>query len=154
MSYGVAMISRLLRIIGLFSKRALYKWLYSAKRTYNFMEPTNRSHPVLTQRTIHLCFYPVLRVCDPFSFWAVSRRAMLGDVTRVSHDLNGRHIDTCHVISDMTYEWVMPHMNESCHIWMRWHVSMCRPWMRFLRRHIHTDDERWGAGVEYHFQEI
>ena len=37
---------RLLQIIGLFCKRALPKRLYSEKETYNFKEPTNRSHPV------------------------------------------------------------------------------------------------------------
>ena len=45
-SYGVATISRLLQIIGLFRKRALYKRRYSAKETYHFKEPTNRSHPI------------------------------------------------------------------------------------------------------------
>jgi hypothetical protein len=45
-SYGVATISRLLQIIGLFCKRALYKRLYSAKETYNLKEPTDRSHPI------------------------------------------------------------------------------------------------------------
>ena len=44
--YGVATISRLLKIIGLFCKRALQKRLYSAKETYDFKEPTNRSHPI------------------------------------------------------------------------------------------------------------
>jgi len=44
-SCGVATISRLLKIIGLFCKRALSKGRYSAKETYNFKEPTNRSHP-------------------------------------------------------------------------------------------------------------
>ena len=44
--YGVAMISRPLKIIGLFCKRALKKRRYSAKETYNFKEPTNRSHPI------------------------------------------------------------------------------------------------------------
>jgi len=42
--YGVATISRLLKIIGLLCKRALYKRRYSAKETYNFKETTNRSH--------------------------------------------------------------------------------------------------------------
>jgi len=44
-TYGVAMTSRLLKSIGLFCKRTLQKRLYSAKETYNFKEPTNRSHP-------------------------------------------------------------------------------------------------------------
>ena len=45
--YGVATISRLLKIIGLLCKRALSKRWYSAKDTYNFKEPTHRSHPIL-----------------------------------------------------------------------------------------------------------
>jgi len=43
---GVAMSSRLLKMIGLFCKRAPYNKLYSAKETYNFKEPTNGSHPI------------------------------------------------------------------------------------------------------------
>ena len=48
--YGVATISRLLKSTGLFCKRALQKRLYSAKETYHFKEPTNRSHPILRIR--------------------------------------------------------------------------------------------------------
>jgi len=44
--YGVASISRLLKITGLFFNRALLKRLYSAKETYNLIEPTHRSHPI------------------------------------------------------------------------------------------------------------
>ena len=44
--YGVASINRLLKIVGLFCKRALQKRLYSAKETYHFKEPTNCSHPI------------------------------------------------------------------------------------------------------------
>ena len=43
--YGVATTSRLLKIICLFCKRGLQMRQYSAKETYNFKEPTNRSHP-------------------------------------------------------------------------------------------------------------
>jgi len=42
--YVVATISRLLKIIGLFCKRALQKRRHSAKETYNFKEPTNVRH--------------------------------------------------------------------------------------------------------------
>ena len=41
--YGVATISKLLKIMGLFCKRALLKRLFSAKQTYNFKEPTHLS---------------------------------------------------------------------------------------------------------------
>jgi len=44
--YGAATCSRLLKIIGLFCKRALWKRRYSAKETCNFKDPINRSHPM------------------------------------------------------------------------------------------------------------
>jgi len=46
-SYGVASVSRIDSIIGLFCKRDLYKRLYSAKETCNLIHPTNRSHPIV-----------------------------------------------------------------------------------------------------------
>ena len=74
--YGVATISRLLKITGLFCKRALSKGLYSAKETYDFKEPTNCSHPIYLStclRTTYstptntlytaLCIFTYLRAC-------------------------------------------------------------------------------------------
>jgi len=69
--YGVAMTSRLLRIIGLFGKRALYKTRYSAKETYKFKEPTNRSHPICIYLYVfvyvcicsRICWYMFVYVC-------------------------------------------------------------------------------------------
>jgi len=43
--YGVATISRLLKIMGLFCKRALQKRRTFSKGTYNLKEATNRRHP-------------------------------------------------------------------------------------------------------------
>jgi len=48
--YGVAAISRLLKITGLFCKRALQKRQYSAKETNHLKEP-DRSHPILRHLT-------------------------------------------------------------------------------------------------------
>ena len=45
-SYGVALVSRIDQIAGLFCKRALWKRQYSAKETYNFIDPTDHSHPI------------------------------------------------------------------------------------------------------------
>jgi len=55
-SYGVATSSRLLTIICLFCKRALSKRRYSAKETYTFKEPTNRSPPISFQ-CMSICRY-------------------------------------------------------------------------------------------------
>jgi len=44
--YGVALVSRIDRIIGLFCKRARYKRQHSEKETLNLIDPTNRRHPI------------------------------------------------------------------------------------------------------------
>jgi len=44
--YGVALVSKIDKIIGFFCKRALQKSQYSAKKSYNLIDPTNRSHPI------------------------------------------------------------------------------------------------------------
>jgi len=46
LTHGVALVSKIDKIIGLFCKRALEKRRYSAKATYNFIDPINRSHPI------------------------------------------------------------------------------------------------------------
>ena len=50
-------MSRLLKILGLFCKRALWKRRYSAKVAYNFKEPTNRSHPIVVYDSKYTCGY-------------------------------------------------------------------------------------------------
>ena len=45
--YGVATMSRLLKIIGVFCKRDLQKRPIFCKETYIFKHPTNRSHPIV-----------------------------------------------------------------------------------------------------------
>ena len=62
--YGVATISRLLKMIGLFCKRALWKRQYSAKETYNLIDPTDRSHRV---------FQCVTTASDRYGVASVSR---------------------------------------------------------------------------------
>jgi len=47
--YGVATISRMLKNIGLFCKRALQKRPVLCKETCIFKHPTNRSHPIAVQ---------------------------------------------------------------------------------------------------------
>ena len=48
-SYGVAAVSRLLKIIGLFCRISSFLWGSFAKETHNFKEPANCSHPISRQ---------------------------------------------------------------------------------------------------------
>ena len=90
-TYGVATISRLLKITGLFCKRALQKRLYSAKETYNFKEPTSRGHPIWISRVTYTWRNDVIR------------QVVMSSVN-----------ESCQVwMSHATFEWVMSHMNES-----------------------------------------
>ena len=45
--YGVPTISRLLEITGLFCRISSFLWGFFAKETYNFIDPTNRNHPIV-----------------------------------------------------------------------------------------------------------
>ena len=51
--YGVASVSRNDKKIGIFCKRALQKRQYSAKETYDFIDASDRSHPICVWR---VCF--------------------------------------------------------------------------------------------------
>ena len=62
--YRVATISRLLRIIGLFCRISSFLWNSFAKETYNFKEPTNRSHPTC----VYLCVSLGCRVLGVYDF--------------------------------------------------------------------------------------
>ena len=55
--YGVASISRMLKNIGLFCKRALQKRPIFCKETYIFKHPINRSHPIGTIGTVRCTSY-------------------------------------------------------------------------------------------------
>jgi len=44
--YGVALATKIDKIIGLCCKIALQQRQYSAKKTYNLIDPTDRSHPI------------------------------------------------------------------------------------------------------------
>ena len=74
-SYGVDTVSSLLKNIGLFCKRDLWKRRYSAKETYIFNEPTNHSHPILEMCTVGVLlelyryFFNLLEMCLYVSYW-------------------------------------------------------------------------------------
>jgi len=59
-TYGVALLSRIDKIRGLFCKKALQKRQYSAKKTYNFIDATDHRHPItwttghITSTTCHI----------------------------------------------------------------------------------------------------
>ena len=61
-TYGVATICRLLKIIGLSCR--IWSLLQGsfAKETYNFKEPTNRSHPI-PQQLMQICGMQLIQIC-------------------------------------------------------------------------------------------
>jgi len=62
--YGVATVSRIDKIRSLFCKRALLKRRYSAKETYNSIDPTDRSHPIPESNSVtelwHKCMIALI----------------------------------------------------------------------------------------------
>ena len=66
--YGMATITRLLEIIGLFCRISSLLCGSFAKETYNFKEPTNRSHPIWASRR-HSGATQQLRQAPPHTFY-------------------------------------------------------------------------------------
>jgi len=91
-------MSRLLKIIGLFCKRALYKRRYSAKETYNFDEPTHCSHPALSDQKLLYTTSSLFKIEQRADFERVSTYA--GEFLKVSsigwHRVIGCLISTDH----------------------------------------------------------
>jgi len=54
--YGVAMVSRIDKIIGLFCRILSLLRGSFAKETYNFIDPTNQSHPICAYVYIEIYF--------------------------------------------------------------------------------------------------
>ena len=70
-TYGVATISRLLKMIGLFCTILSLLWVSFAKETYHFKEPTSGSHPISCQDTQEL---PIVSISLSLShFFCLSR---------------------------------------------------------------------------------
>jgi len=92
-AYGVATISRMLKNIGLFCKRALQKRPIFCKETYIFKHPTHRSHPILevTYRILLPLFLGLnivvsahgLSTWNEFNAQGFERRGLLEETCRI-----------------------------------------------------------------------
>ena len=94
--YGVALVSRIDTIIGLFCKRGLLTRRYSAKETYNFIDPTDRSHPIhVTSRTQYRLVNRPLLQKRPIILSILLTKASL----HVPHTCNKSHSNRliCHI---------------------------------------------------------
>jgi len=129
--YGVAIVSRIDNIIGLFCKRDLKKRQYSAKETYNFIDPTDRSHPILWfTHTSHVFFDSVITIfCMG---WLMSEGSMKLYVSFAEYCLFHRAILQKRPISlSILLSEATPQHRVSI-------LQMCRSMRRYTRTHTHT----------------
>jgi len=123
-----ATISTLLKIVGLFCKRALQKRLYSAKETYNFKEPTNRSptYDRTTYEWYHL--WVVSYLIEPLMGAVILN--VITEPLMTKPLMSGTTYEWCQIwchhrttYDRTTYEWC-------CHIWCH-HSGAILPLMRW-----------------------
>jgi len=110
-TYGVALVSRIDKITGLFCKRALQKRQYSAKETIILSI-------LLTVGTPYECVMSHMNEsCQIWMHHVTSACVM-------SHMSASCHIWMRHVTwrNHITYEWVMAHMNVPRHVW---YICIC-----------------------------
>ena len=74
----MALDSRIDKMTGLLWKRALHKRLYSAKETYNFIDLTNRSHPLTFQQTEEIGLEIITTANFPTNFHGSPRTYQTG----------------------------------------------------------------------------
>ena len=55
-AYGVATVSRIDKSLGIFCRISSLLQGFFAKETYNFIDPTNRSHPISRLIFLHIAF--------------------------------------------------------------------------------------------------
>jgi len=140
---GVATISRLLKIIGLFCKRALEKRRYSAKETYNFQETTNPSHPICVvsvmsrmKCTSHV-MYAKDESCHKCMTWLVH---FIRDMTDTTHRRRDWHDSSNSLVMSRKQKMsnVTSELDESCHVWIGWvthihvYIYMNTGWCRVI----------------------
>jgi len=75
MYYGVAMMSRLLKIIDPFLQKSPLKETICCKKTYNFKEPTNRSHAIYKISSMLNVLYKI--IIQPRPYWFTIRPGQL-----------------------------------------------------------------------------
>jgi len=127
--YGVVTSMYPLKITGLFCKRPLYKRRYSAKETYNFKEPTNRSHPIRVLVTEYSLFYRALLQKRPIilrSLLLVAPHTMCDKWTQqhtththsIRHDSQSDDIHTrnwTHLQKNPAQKWTFSDIDASTH---------------------------------------
>jgi len=116
--YGVATISRLLKIIGLLRKRALQQRLYSAKQTCNFKEPTNGCHPIVSTGFFFRFLFVHKRLV-----WHVNNRFLFVHICLFWHVWHDSFVCVTWLIlmRDMPHSYVWP----DSFICVTWLIHMC-----------------------------
>ena len=125
--YGVALVSRIDKFIGLFCKRAQPKSRYSAKETYNFIDPTNQNHPQSISRkciSVHNEFVRInqsvhkhISINTKFSFPCVYfslQSLFLVSVCQYTYE----HVRMSTYVWARTYE----HVRMSTYVWARTYI--------------------------------
>jgi len=126
-TYGVATISRLLKIIGLFCKRDLQKRRYSAKETYNFIDPTDCSHPIMNVLILLCCdIYNQSSNLSKISFLNRKETYKTDDILQKRHTIWWIYWFFDVVLSTMSHQ-ICHELNELCR------VTLCRVIFRHLR---------------------
>jgi len=122
--YGMAMISRLLKVIGLFCRISSLLYGSFAKETYHFEEPTSRSHPIhiyvstWISDLIHgTCIYIYICRVDGYICWYMSRVSPHRTIT-----YEHAHMIYTHIIHTYMYTYIHTYIHTCIHTYIHAYI--------------------------------
>jgi len=123
-TYGVAMSSRLLKIISLFCRISSLLYGPFAKEPYNFKEPTNRSHPIHVCTHVHECIHEMYILC-----WYIQYKNQIYVHEWYILYANPMCVHVCTRVHECIYKicilcWDIPYTNHIC-VHVCTHVHEC-----------------------------
>jgi len=92
--YGMASVSKIDKIIGLFCRILSLWWGSFAKETYNFIDPTDQSHPTSTHIYMYVHIHVYMHIYILFRIGHISR---VESVTTVLHWVQQNISKICHM---------------------------------------------------------
>jgi len=122
-SYGVATVSRIDKITGLFCRISSILYVSFAKETYNLIDPTNQSHPIVCIRIICKYLFMYVYICT----YIFTREVMFIACFKgcFAHNRPGKSGCICiwYIYTDIVCKEIYSYVHIYMYTYISWYVA-------------------------------